>query len=1256
MFTKVLIANRGAIACRVIRTLRRMGVASVAVYSEADAESAHVAQADEAVCIGPPAVAASYLDMPRIVQAALDTGAQAIHPGYGFLSENARFVELCEAAGLVFLGPTPEQMRLFGLKHTARALARDAGVPLLPGTGLLATLEQALEEAEAIGYPVMLKSSAGGGGIGMQMCRSADELRAAFETVRRLAQANFADAGVFLERYIADARHIEVQVFGDGRGQVIALGERDCSLQRRNQKVVEETPAPGLRPEVRAALLEAATRLARAAHYRNAGTVEFVVDAHTQEFFFLEVNARLQVEHGVTEAVTGVDLVEWMVRLGAGEMPPLESLRITPRGHAVQARLYAEDPAKQFQPATGVLTEVVFPPGLRVDTWVERGTEVTAHYDPMLAKLIAHGDDREDALAKLADGLAATRIGGVECNLDYLRAVLRFEPFAAGRHTTRSLAAFQPESRALDVIAPGVQTSVQDWPGRQGYWAIGVPPSGPMDDRALRLANRLVGNAPGTAALEITVAGPTLKLRCDAVLAVAGAPIEITVDGQPARQHAALPLKAGQTLRIGRVQAGARAYLAVQGGIDVPDYLGSKSTFTLGQFGGHGGRVLRAGDVLHIGAADASAAAEAMGAQQAAAATPAYGTHWEIGVLIGPHAAPDFFTPADLEMLLATDWQVHYHSSRTGVRLVGPKPQWARRDGGEAGLHPSNIHDNAYAIGAIDFTGDMPVILGPDGPSLGGFVCPATVVQAELWKLGQLAPGHTVRFVPLTLAQARELAQRQEALLAGVAAAASMPAAGAAPSASAASIAGSTADLTAASIPATPALTAEGSAEVAAAPDDAILLRLPAEGEHPEVIVRRAGDAYVLIEFGPLVLDLALRFEAHALMTALQAEQQAGRLAGLLDLTPGVRSLQVHYDPARLPLALLLARLQEVQARVDAQPDIEVPSRTVWLPLSWDDPATRLAIDKYMQSVRADAPWCPSNIEFIRRINGLPDEQAVRDIVFNAAYMVLGLGDVYLGAPVATPLDPRHRLVTTKYNPARTWTPENAVGIGGAYLCVYGMEGPGGYQFVGRTVQMWNRWRRTAEFQQPWLLRFFDQIRFYEVSAEELLALRRDFPAGRAGLRIEEGTFRLSDYKRFLAEQADSIAAFKQRQQAAFEAERERWRAAGVSEAPQEAQAPTDDDPARDHDGEIVASPVAGGVWAVHVAAGDVVQAGQALVVVESMKMEFTVAATAAGRVVRVLCAAGQGVAPGQALVLLSAEAAEAAEGPGRQDNDKAEG
>ena len=1203
MFAKVLVANRGAIACRIIRTLHHMGVGAVAIYSEADAESLHVSMADQAVCIGPAAVAGSYLSMQRIIEVALATGAQAIHPGYGFLSENAAFVEACESAGLVFIGPTAQQMRVFGLKHTARALATEAGVPLLPGTGLLADLAEALLQADGIGYPVMLKSSAGGGGIGMQMCSDAAELRAAFESVKRLAQANFSDAGVFLERYITDARHIEVQIFGDGAGAVLALGERDCSLQRRNQKVVEETPAPNLREEVRQALLETARTLTRSVSYRSAGTVEFVVDARTQDFYFLEVNARLQVEHGVTEAVTGVDLVEWMVLLAANAMPPLHGMTIVPRGHAVQARLYAEDPAKSFQPSTGLLTEVQFPSKVRVDTWIEAGTEVTAHYDPMLAKIIAHGDNRTDALEKLTDALNATGLAGLESNLDYLRAVMAFAPFAEGRHTTRSLNTFTAPSRAIDILAAGVHTTVQDWPGRLGYWDVGVPPSGPMDGLSLRLANRLVGNHPGDAALEITVAGPTLCLRSDQCIAITGAPMELLLDGLPVPMNVALQVTAGQTLRIGKlIGAGSRAYLAVSGGIDVPEYLGSGATFTLGQFGGHGGRVLRVGDVLHTGQA---AQLESLSATAVAALTPTFSAHWEIGVLVGPHAAPDFFTDADIAMFFATDWQVHYNSSRTGVRLIGPKPTWARTDGGEAGLHPSNIHDNAYAIGAIDFTGDMPVILGPDGPSLGGFVCPATVIQAELWKLGQLAPGNTVRFKPLRHEEATTMAHAQHHAL-------SLPGAIAKPHA------------------------ATGSALI----DAAVLHRTAAQGARPEMVYRRAGDAYVLIEFGELQLDLTLRFMVHALMTRLQEWRDAGRLPGVIDLTPGIRSLQVHYDPLSLPLPQLLALLLDAQAGLPATDDIEVPSRTVWLPLSWDDPATRLAIEKYMQSVRADAPWCPSNIEFIRRINDLPDLQAVYDTVFNARYMVLGLGDVYLGAPVATPLDPRHRLVTTKYNPARTWTPENAVGIGGAYLCVYGMEGPGGYQFVGRTVQMWNRWRATREFSRakPWLLRFFDQIRFYPMDQDALLAYRKDFVAGRVSLRIEDGVFRLSEYQEFLRENQASIKDFKLRQQNAFEAERERWRIAGVSEVPD-----TDDvDDAAERaaavqafDGEVVASQVSGGVWSVKVAVGDEVEAGQVLLVIESMKMEISVQAHCDGRIVEMLCSEGQAVTAGQALVFI---------------------
>jgi urea carboxylase len=1197
MFDKVLIANRGAIACRIIRTLRRMGVKSVAVYSEADRHSLHVRLADEAVEIGPAPAAQSYLRAEKILEAAKATGAQAIHPGYGFLSENPGFAEDCAASGIAFIGPSPAQMRAFGLKHTARELAEHNMVPLLPGSGLLSDAGHAQAEAARIGYPVMLKSTAGGGGIGMRLIWSSDELVEAFQSVERLARANFKEAGIFLEKYVEHARHIEVQIFGDGKGHVIALGERDCSVQRRNQKVIEETPAPGLTDTQRNNLLATAVRLGEAVGYCSAGTVEFVYDTQSGEFYFLEVNTRLQVEHGVTEEVTGVDLVEWMVKQAAGELD-LVGFRANPEGASMQVRLYAEDPGKDFQPAAGVLTEVVFSPDARIETWVERGSDVPPFYDPMVAKIIVKGRDRAEALGKMQQVLANTRVAGIETNLGYLGQIVSDSVFREGRQTTRYLNAFHYRPATIDVIEPGVQSSIQDWPGRTGFWDVGVPPSGPMDALALRLANKLAGNEEGAAALELTVAGPTLRFNCDSVIALAGADMGAELDGQPLANWVAHAVKAGSILKLGAIQdTGCRAYLAVRGGFDVPDYLGSKATFTLGQFGGHAGRTLRVGDVLHIPAAESLSIDKAL----PAALLPAYTHAWEIGVLYGPHGAPDFFTDADIDMFFATDWEVHYNSSRTGVRLIGPRPEWARKDGGEAGLHPSNIHDNAYAIGAVDFTGDMPVILGPDGPSLGGFVCPATIVQAELWKMGQLRPGDTVRFKRLSQAQAERMEAAQDVAIASLAA---------------------------------PELITDHGPFA-----EPVLHRTPETDNPVAVVYRRAGDKYLLVEYGPLVLDLNLRFRVHALMTQLQADA----VPGILDLTPGIRSLQVHYDSRVLPLSQLMDLLLAAEKALPAIEDMQVPTRIVHIPLSWDDAATRLAIEKYMQSVRKDAPWCPSNIEFIRRINGLDSIEEVKRIVFEASYLVMGLGDVYLGAPVATPVDPRHRMVTTKYNPARTWTPENAVGIGGAYMCVYGMEGPGGYQFVGRTLQMWNRWRQTANFTdgKPWLLRFFDQVRFFPVSAEELLKIREDFPLGRYQLKIEETTFSLREYNRFLADNNASITAFKTQQQASFDAERERWRVSGQADYASDltvAEAAPDSELDLPENGRAIASHVAGNVWKVEVEDGGEVKQGDTLVIIESMKMEFAVMAPCDGWIYKVFCREGGQVSAGQDLLVLVSE------------------
>jgi len=1198
MFGKVLIANRGAIACRIIRTLKKLGVKSVAVYSDADLQSLHVAQADESVCIGAGPASESYLRAERILQVARETGAQAIHPGYGFLSENAGFAQACEREGIAFIGPTPEQMRSFGLKHTAREIAETHGVPLLPGSGLLDDIGHARAEAARIGYPVMLKSTGGGGGIGMRLIWSEDELADAFHSVTRLASANFKDAGTYLEKYVVQARHVEVQVFGDGAGHVLALGERDCSVQRRNQKVIEETPAPNVPAAVRTRLLETAATLARAVNYRNAGTVEFVLDAQTGAFYFLEVNTRLQVEHGVTEEVTGVDLVEWMVKLAAGTLPPLDTLAVEPRGASIQVRLYAEDPGRNFQPSSGVLTEVVFPPRARIETWVERGTEISPHYDPMIAKLIVTAPTRTEAVIKLGKALAQTQLAGVVTNTEFVRQVVADAVFAEGRQTTRYLNGFAYRPTTIEVLEPGVQTSIQDYPGRLGYWDVGVPPSGPMDPLALRLANRLAGNDTGTAALECTASGPTLRFNTDATIAIAGAPMPADIDGAPIALWRAHAVKAGAVLKLGAVAgAGLRTYVAVAGGFDVPEYLGSRSTFTLGRFGGHAGRTLRVGDILRIGHPHASMKT---GTALPVALQPAYRNDWEIGVLYGPHGAPDFFTDADIATFFATDWEVHYNSSRTGVRLIGPKPQWARADGGEAGLHPSNIHDNAYAIGAVDFTGDMPVILGPDGPSLGGFVCPAVVAHTELWKVGQLRPGDRVRFNRVNQQWCAGMERAAERAIATLA------------------------------MPPQPRLP-QRARPPSASP---VLHRVRAQAKRPEVVYRQSGDKYLLVEYGPLALDLDLRFRVHALADWLAKKQ----VPGIIDLTPGIRSLQVHFDSLALPAARLVDLLSAADDELASINDMEVPTRIVHLPLAWNDSQTQLAIDKYMHSVRKDAPWCPSNIEFIRRINGLDSIDDVHRIVFDASYLVLGLGDVYLGAPVATPIDPRHRLVTTKYNPARTWTPENAVGIGGAYLCVYGMEGPGGYQFVGRTVQMWNRWRATADFGKPWLLRFFDQIRFHPVSEEELLQLRADFPLGRYKLKIEETTFSLRRYNEFLRGNAAAISAFKEKQQAAFEAERERWKAMG-----QEVYASDADIAAADAEAELelppngraVATQLAGNVWKVPVKPGDAVAAGDLLVIVESMKMEFSVAAPCAGKVLQVFCREGSQVSAGQDLVVL---------------------
>ena len=1194
MFQKVLIANRGAIAVRIERTLAKMNVKSVAVYAKADRDSLHVENADETVYLGEGTAKDTYLDIEKIIAAAKQTGAEAIHPGYGFLSENTEFAAKCEENNIKFIGPDSNQIQLFGLKHSAREIAEKSNVPLLPGTGLLSGVSEAVEAAEKITYPVMLKSTAGGGGIGIRICENKDELMASYENVCHLAENNFNDAGVFLEKYVRKARHVEVQIFGNQDGEVAVLGERDCSVQRRNQKVVEECPALNLPDSVRKKMYAAAKSLAKTSGYRNAGTVEFLYDESEEEFYFLEVNTRLQVEHGITEEVYGVDLVEWMVKEAAGELKGIENFQAVSNGHSIEIRVYAEDCMNNFRPSSGKIDDVVFSGQARVETWIRKNIEVSSLYDPMLAKLIVHSDTRENTVKKMLAVLDESKIYGVTTNLQYLKSLILTENYQQGKLFTKMLEGFLPEENALEVLDGGIQTTVQDAYGMLGYWTVGVPPCGAMDAYSFKIGNKLLENDLNAAGLELTMRGGAYRFRTTVSFCITGADMQATLDGKPLPMYEVVKAAAGQVLKFHTAAKGMRTYLLVKGGIKVPQVMGSSATFTDGKFGGHNGRALRTGDVLQL--ADNCITDNIQSFQNNY--IPKIDNVWIIGVIPGPQPTCEYLKPEYLETLTSSEYTVNFNSARTGIRLNGPVPQWVRKDGGEAGLHPSNIHDNAYAIGTLDLTGDQSILLGPDGPSLGGFVCPVTTAKGELWKLGQLHPGDKVHFQLLTLEQAEEIRKNQEKNV--------------------------NLDYTKVVLPKPEKLDASYS--------------ILAEGIHDntEYKIRLQGEENILVEYGKMELNIELRFRVHILMNELNK-----RDLPIIDMTPGIRSLQIHFHVEEISAREMCRAVEKINAGLSSLDDITVPSRVIKLPLSWDDPQTQLAAKRYQQTVRPNAPWCPSNPEFIRRINGLDSIEDVQNIVFDAEYLVLGLGDVYLGAPVATPVDPRHRMVTTKYNPARPWTPENAVGIGGAYLCVYGMEGPGGYQFVGRTIQMWNPLRETEYFKKgkPWLLNFFDRLKFYPCSADEILQFRDDFLRGKFHIDIEETTFHLGEYKKYLESIKESAAKFKAHQEASFEAERQRWVEQGLDHFESEVETVEIQEEEILPDGcEPVNATIPGSMWKVLVKEGDVVEKGQEVAVLESMKMEFPVEAEYGGVITKVYARSGQQINAGQIVAAVKVE------------------
>ena len=1199
-----------------------------------------------------------------ILEICKQTNADAIFPGYGFLSENTEFADAAAAAGVTFVGPSAASIRAMGLKHEARALADGAGVPIIPGTSLLQSQEHAVREATRLGFPVMLKATGGGGGMGMQICASAEEVASAWYNVESRAATLFKNSGVFMERYFPRARHVEIQVAGNGDGTVVAFGERECSLQRRHQKVVEETPSPFVvsHPGLRERMVTAAIAYAAQLHYKSVGTVEFLVDDDTASFFFLEMNTRLQVEHGISELRYGVDLVHLMLRQadcerGGAVGLPAEELKSlvrepSPDDCAIEVRVYAEAPLRDFAPTPGLLQNVVWPKedGVRVDTWVQSGQRISPLYDPLVSKVMVFSPNgREDARHRMLAALSATKLQGTQTNLEYLSALLGSDMFASGQTLTSSLGSFTYESCSVQVIDPGVATTVQDHPGRPSV-GHGIPPGGPMDDMSARIANLLVGNHTGTELLELLLSGPELLFHSRAVVSVCGAALEVTVDNSPQPMWSRIVIAKGQTLKMGRIGKGAkvgglRTYLAIKGGFpEVALFLGSKATAPELGFGGVQGRKLQRHDTLTLCPAD-TASISAISLPEAAIPKLEEGPV-TIHCMDGPYNSDDILTPKGRETLCSSSWTVGRDSGRSGVRLGGPQLAWARASGGGGGSHPSNVFDYGYPHGGVNFTGEAPVIFAKDGPDLGGFVCPITVCLGSMWKVGQLRPGDSVRFNTLSFDEAVALQRAQVSFLADVKAWAS-------------------GDVTK-----SPAATTLDIPTTTASPDwtksAAILHQTPAvdaaDGSrlHPRVTYRQGGDTSIMVEYGDQTADLRGTACVHRLAQQLSDAVSAGRLQGVRG-EPNFGSLTVRFNALLTDRADLLAQLIAFDyviqrgsgSEISIQAQMRMPTRRIRLPVCLDHKSLSASAQRYMDSIRPTAAYLPDNVAYLAENNALKSRESVFDALLKTPWIVVAVG-FYVGTPILFPLDPWRVLVGQKYSPSRVHTPGGTVGLGGSLLAVYPVDAPGGYQMMGRTLGGWDASGSRPGFtpQRPWLFTPLDVVEFYEVAEPEFDRIWRDYESGRYHFNISAGDGETLDlgayiaafdaaahdpaYQEWRRTQDAAAAAVSEREQKLFND----WTAERTANAlanGNDATATLGDDNDEDDVTVVkVESPMDANVWKVLVRPGDILAKGQVVAILEAMKMEINLVAedSHAGAVVtKVSQPPGSFVSPGTVII-----------------------
>ncbi|CAO1634814.1 unnamed protein product [Jaminaea pallidilutea] len=1242
----VLVANRGEIALRLLLTSKALGLRTIAIYTTADEGAPHTLAADVAVHLpGKEAESQGYLHKEAIVSACRQHDVQAVLPGYGFLSENEDFASQLETAGIVLCGPRAETMEAFGLKHRARELAEKAGVPCVPGTGLLPTVNDAIQQANSyVGYPCMLKSSAGGGGMGLQVCHNEDELRSGYDTVTSRGQALFGSADVFLERYIESGRHIEVQIFGNGCGDCISFNERECSIQRRNQKVIEEAPSPFVAktPGLRQKLTSAAVSLGRMVSYKSAGTVEMLVDDANASFYFLECNVRLQVEHPVTEAAHDVDLVALMLLQAEHEVeaainragdragipsPLLQSLQSEPQGWAIEARLYAEDPIRSYAPSPGLLQCVEFPPltNTRVDGWIRTGTSVTPNYDPLLAKLVGIGSTREKARSSLSSLLSQSKVQGPPTNLELLQQIIDAQPFRTGHTLTSFLTnqqAFVYQPLALEVLSPGLATSVQAWPGRRGVLK-GVPEAGPLDPFSMRIANRLVGNDDRTEGLEFTMTGPEMLFHSPAIVALVGAEMQLTLDGSSAPTWTQLSIKAGSKLAVGRIKEGtpgARSYLAIRGGLpNVAVWLGSKATSPAIGVGGFQGRNLLPGDTLAIARCDLSRD----GSDRLVAIPPEKRwtrqsrapREWHLYAVPGPFDDDVFLTAEDRNKLYKTPWKVSAQAARSGNRFDAPQLDWARKDGGEGGSHPSNLLEFGYGRGGgINWNGNTPVLLGADGPDLGGLLISHTVVSSD-WRAGQLAPGDSVRFDAIDFGQARQLLDAIETYLSQLS-----------------------------------AYVADGQIEhlqpvafdvkAADVPPSSLLTTIQPTADRPLVEFRACGDRAIMLCYGEHTANILNRVRIELL------QRQLKDTPGIVAFSPNVRTLTILFDPLKTSPDVLIERITAIENTLPKASETKLPVRSWKLPVTLDDPKVADAVQRYRQTIRNKAIYLEGdgdNKPYIARANAISIEDVAKAVV-DTTYTAVAVG-FYFATPILQPLDPRKRLRCQKYNPTRLFTPRGALGLGGSMLAIYGADSPGGYPLIARTIPGWNTFGTTAPFtpDQPWLLSDFDFVRFVPVDQGEYDRILASFDAGTYKFDVTETIFDASEQDRFLEGVRDEAKAFEANQSEALNHCQQRedqmyeeWKAEQDSNAAAgggSGAAGSSEEWEQDPQAIVLRASLAGSVWKVVVKEGEEVGANSLAVVLEAMKSEVNVRSEVKMRVEAVFKSPGTQVMPGDALV-----------------------